>query len=167
MRHRLFQFAFLLATLLTIFLCILSVRSFWIADAWGWSSGKRAIQCGLAGGRFRLDTTLLAEDGGNWPHPSFAHGEYPASMDPPTQRLPTTVHNLGFSLAHIFQPHNFSSSLILIPLWLPLLLCLLIVEFLRRLTHRSLHRERRNRGLCPHCGYDMRATPSGCPECGR
>ena len=48
-----------------------------------------------------------------------------------------------------------------LPMWMPVLLFGMwpAVWALRRRRHRGP-------GYCPSCGYDMRATPQRCPECG-
>lgn len=56
------------------------------------------------------------------------------------------------------------SESLLIPHWAPVAVLLLPAGFL--MTRMVLRRRRRGPGLCPECGYDLRASLGRCPECG-
>ena len=51
-----------------------------------------------------------------------------------------------------------------VPWWCPAVTFALLPA--ARTFRRRQHRRRRRAGLCPRCGYDLRATPGRCPECG-
>jgi hypothetical protein len=81
----------------------------------------------------------------------------------------TAWERIGFILTHEHSgtkqdPYFDDVRIFGIPFWLPTLLFgippLLMLRGMRRSTHR------RALGLCPVCGYDLRATPNRCPECG-
>jgi len=42
----------------------------------------------------------------------------------------------------------------------------MIVCILKKLMEIQQNEDRRKRGECLNCGYDLRATPNRCPECG-
>lgn len=60
---------------------------------------------------------------------------------------------------------NMDIRFVCIPIWFLVMLTTLPLVVGRAL--RAVARRRRVRaGLCPKCGYDLRATPDRCPECG-
>jgi len=76
-------------------------------------------------------------------------------------------HVLGFQFVHIDeQDENVHCSEISAsaPDWLPTGTFLVAPALWLRATVRR--RRRRSRGECDVCGYDLRATPERCPECG-
>lgn len=91
------------------------------------------------------------------------------AYDARTQRggyvgFPWALQNRG-----LIVPDPFVSRLYVVPFWA---LCVLTATLpaglwgLAPLRRAARSRLSRRRGLCPSCGYDLRATPDRCPECG-
>lgn len=64
-----------------------------------------------------------------------------------------------------FNGYKARGGDLVLPLWLLCALSLILPwAWARRWSRRR--RVARAAGLCPTCGYDLRATPDRCPECG-
>jgi hypothetical protein len=57
--------------------------------------------------------------------------------------------------------------IVTVPYWLLAVATAIPPAFMTaRFLRHSNRRRRIKAGLCPNCGYDLRATPGACPECG-
>ena len=75
-----------------------------------------------------------------------------------------TSRGFGFAWGKLDFGGNHLGSFIGIPIWLiSILFAYLPVLDLWKTLRRA---KRRRRSLCISCGYDLRATPDRCPECG-
>jgi hypothetical protein len=159
-------------TTLSLLLCLASavvwVRSYWRLDevTWDQAAGPGAdgsffeFLCGGGGAAIRVGSSrpLLAtwEGSGGWHwwrwygnRPRFAGG--------------WGANRWGFNYDSREDP-GVRWWAVVFPLWLPTIFFALLP--LARLA-LSIRRRRRNRkGRCKNCGYDLRATPERCPECG-
>lgn len=140
-----------------------SVRSRFVHDSVAFEVGRKTYIImsvgGLLGG-FQTSKTYASM------HGRMHWGRYEVtghSMLESASRDPATRHFLGaFFLDSSIVPE--SQKWFAIRYWhLALLLSLPPTLLIARLLRR---RRRVVRGLCTHCGYDLRASPDRCPECG-
>jgi hypothetical protein len=168
-RH-LFTLCSAASLLLCVAVCALWVRSYFVVDGLSHSRERRASGAYSTHGRLLLDT-MGDSDVPVWPGlAGWEPTHEPAGDAPQFIDMPQVNGRgaLGFKHARITNdmgggvvravtatavPH-WSVVLVLLPLPLAW------AAAFRRRRYRNRHT------LCPACGYDLRASPDRCPECG-
>jgi hypothetical protein len=93
------------------------------------------------------------------------HGTVRAMLDPLSGAVRTRGEPLRSDLEWV-PSIAYRSVTVSYPLLLIVFAILPIASLAMRIVRRRRERRRRASHLCPGCGYDLRATPTLCPECG-
>jgi hypothetical protein len=182
MRRKLFTLAAVASAVLCIALCVLWVRSYWYEDyaIRGSASGVRTF-------RSREGTIVLSINDVPYMHSSWQSGlidrNRPWGLPSPSSPAPAWEHlyRLGFTHRYSVAAPNANATArfaaigrpvppmthlryIGVPYWL--MVALLGAGPVLRIVASFARRRRQHRGYCRTCGYDLRATPDRCPECG-
>jgi hypothetical protein len=134
-----------------------------------WIVTSYAGQCTFGCVVFTLNDPVADPNSGWYLHHALKRNTNPNMMWPPSR---SSAFPIEFSLlsrpatpTRVFdQGAFFSDWQITFPHWAMVLLFSILPAFRCRIW---LHQRRARRlGHCPRCGYDLRATPARCPECG-
>jgi hypothetical protein len=159
MKRRLLNLLTMLSLLLCVAVAVLWVRSYWRNDALEFSHRGSKLQLVSVAGRLRLD---------NAPQLDTEWARHVATLE---KTLLPRHHTMVRERNEASRPANVRRSLTStsyfeysVPTAVPALAAgLLSSVFLGRVL---LARRRNHVGTCRACGYDLRATPGRCPECG-
>jgi hypothetical protein len=170
MRRRLQRLALCFSTVILLSTLLLWARSWWVVDGVMWRYGYPSLY--IAANRGSLDILRAQITLGTFESFHIPRAQYP----PPPWGIfgGRRLSMLGFAYysgddidgpAHDSVPERPVAFIdIVIPLWpFALVSALAPALWLRRTLTR---RHRTFRGLCPTCGYDLRASSDRCPECG-
>jgi hypothetical protein len=181
MKRRLFAILSALSLLLFVAVCVLAVRRYWRSDTlivllaptfdgdfavvreWQAWSGEDGFGARYSWSREEL-TSIDRKEWLDWwddRHGMFLDSDKPDSVPDfpdagPTHRFGIAWRResgIGYYMLTLMVSHWLAAvvSLVLPMTW--------IISSSRRRTHARS-------GLCPACGYDLRATSERCPECG-
>ena len=194
MKRRLLNLLTALSLVLCVAVLALWVRSHWVRDTVEWANtddpyvGNPRVSLPLfvdsseitsARGGLRLE--WMRTESRAWSGPpreakpvtheaSEYLGKYSLSGRPTLVRGRVTYWAKGpFELMRAYERDPWGQSWerrVTVPYWslaIPLAVLPVLVPLGRRCGRRA---HRRRNGLCLRCGYDLRATPGACPECG-
>jgi hypothetical protein len=177
MLRRLFALVSALSLLLCVAATAMWVRGYWAGDAWfytwakpaansnpeqvdldGWYFGSASGGCALVFDHTRYERTDYEAIAHDLPRPGFRYDRFEAPAPTRPRR------GLGFFFERIVMKGPAPETVIraCAPGWAIVVATMMLPAF-------GLWRYLRcgdRTGLCTTCGYDLRATPDRCPECG-
>ena len=166
LKRRLFNLAAAVSLVVCVAIVALWIRSYRIADDISWTSSHYSSSVGSMNGRM----VLFAVSGG--PDAILSSGWHSHSVQKlglegldPAELFENRAFGFSFHASREDLPTGVRRELrIVAPHWslAALALILPMVYAIRWLRSRRRH----PRGFCATCGYDLRATPDRCPECG-
>ena len=162
MTRRLLNLLTLLSLLLCVAVCVLWVRSQFVMDHVVVNSTRNYLEFNGRRSGFWLLWIRELRQGPLWVSLEHESREPHALISRPHRWW----HRLGLTFMRSYRGGVEPGSLtwVTAPYWL-IAGSAAIPAVLQVLRLRRTRRQRQ-RGLCPSCGYDLRATPGRCPECG-
>lgn len=177
MLRRLFTFCSALSLLACVIVCAIWVRSYWAQDEikWGWTGGlvwawtpKGHLEVGVYRGDCSNEPAsffgLKRERSAVYdPLDTFIYLE----IDPPDKLVERKWGGFAWYSVQSHTPGGLQAEAVA-PFWAiaSMTALLPLIWILLRLRSRVRTRRQKRAGLCRCCGYDLRATPGRCPECG-
>jgi len=167
MARRLRNLLTALSLLLSVAASLLWLRSYSLSQFVGWSDSDRFVGALSMRGVVRLEHGSYPGDDRGWSYVSYptpAGGLWQEALA--RDRHGGPLRAVGIAYARV--DYNRDGTRVRRALYLPhwLLVGATMVAPVWRVRQRVRARRRAAVGHCPRCGYDLRATPDRCPECG-
>jgi hypothetical protein len=135
------------------------VRSYWVADVMAWEGNGWVIGTGSGSGELAV-AWLVSNSGG-----SIAGVQRGYHAEPPAHFRDSSTPE--WSVLGLRYYRQSAPAMTYYQVRLPLWWIVAAVVLFGTSTALAIRRGRkRPPGLCSRCGYDLRATPGRCPECG-
>jgi hypothetical protein len=169
-KRRLFN----LLTAVSLVLCAATaaiwVQSFWFQDGYGRHWGYTIFAVGSTRGCIHLNLNCrfprveeLEQSGWRWGWDRWA---IPTGYPIYERKYRWQFWQFGIDHRELNYAPPTPPDIIwraMVPYWF---LCLMFILFPLARVVKSMRRREPDQSLCSHCGYDLRATPNRCPECG-
>jgi 4-amino-4-deoxy-L-arabinose transferase-like glycosyltransferase len=154
--------------------CVLWVWSYWRSGNIFWRHGLDSAWIGIERGHLQLGTVWntspspagLPHKFGAWSDEAFGPVDASYSMDT-DYGIVTHWNRTGFVGYSIRQPNGSLEFSLAVPFGLVTALTALLPVGWAAGRWRLRRRRAKRDGFCVGCGYDLRASPQRCPECGR